>query len=90
VKKGRDQSQFEEALCQLGFCLSILPLLQQFRHAESHLEGVLEVVVGGVNGLIPGDAPLKTVAGPTENVRREQRVAFGKHLKRSGLNDSLD
>lgn len=56
-----------------------MPSQQNSRHAQRALEGVFEIVIAGVNGLIPGTPALEGICRPLKNPGNEIFVPLREH-----------
>ncbi len=86
---GQDR-ELKHILRQRGLGVGQVASVQQAGEAKGALEGVLEIVVLRVDGLVIVVFAGKTIDGPAESLRDEDLVAAREHGQISRLNFNLN
>ena len=79
MQQHRQEAQLAQVLCGPGFSAGGVACVQQPRHAERGLQGVLEIVIVGVNGPVAGVLAGEAPRHPAKYAGYKPRVASRKH-----------
>jgi hypothetical protein len=84
------QSELKHRLGQDRLGAGLVTRAQQARHAQGSLQGVFEIMVTGIHGLIIPVTALEALDGPTKRHGHEQSIAGRKHGQARCLHLDLD
>src|SRR5260221_9578982 len=78
MKENSQQPQLEHFLCQHRRGLGRMPPLEQLRQAKCALQGVLKIMIGGIDRLVIRVVAGKALAGPMEDAGDKGDLSLGK------------
>jgi len=78
VEEDGDEAQADGAGVEVGFGVGLVPALEEEGEAEGALEGVLQVMVAGVEGFEIGVGTGESVSNPAESAGNPFGVGFAR------------